>query len=228
MSKPYDILATYYDYLQREVDYTTWQKLVSSYIKKDSKILEIGCGTGKLANLLNLKQYDYKGYDYSSAMISQAKTLYPEYNFFTADAYNYLDEAKYDMIICFMDTINYLTDLNKLKTTFENISNNLSDSGVFIFDIHMEDNIYNFDGYLESGFIDGDEYRWYSHIIDERNNIVAHDFEFNVANEKYFECHHQNISPKNVYEDLFNNYFTILDHFEDDYRYYYVLTKRRF
>lgn len=228
MAKAYDILAKYYDYLQRDIDYSTWSNLVKNYSSKDSKILEIGCGTGKLISLLDVDSKQYHGYDFSKSMIDIAKCNNHGYDFFVADACEYKTNDKFDLIICFMDTINYIIDLSKLDALFKNHSEMLSDSGYFIFDIHQEENIYNFDGYLESGFIDGDEYRWYSHIIDEKHHIVAHDFEFIIDKEKHTETHIQNISSRDVYYTLLKKYYNIVETFDDDYRHYFILSKRRF
>ncbi len=228
MAKAYEVLSKYYDYLQRDIDYSVWSNLTNKYLSNGTSVLEIGCGTGKLVSLLNVNPELYKGYDYSSSMIEIAQKNYPQYDFITADATTFKINDKFDLIICYMDTINYIVDLTKLEELFKNHCDMLLDNGYFIFDIHQQDNLYNFDGYLESGFIDGDEYRWYSHIIDERNNIVAHDFEFKVDKKKYSETHLQRLDSKEKYLELINKYFIVKETYDDDYRHYFILQKRRF
>lgn len=68
-----------------------WPELANSlrgFIKEEDKILDIGCGNGRLLDLFKRKEIDYIGIDNSEGQIMEAKAKYPEENFFVADALN--------------------------------------------------------------------------------------------------------------------------------------------
>ncbi len=225
MASAYDYLASYYDYLQKELDYQVWVDLVNRYYKPNQTVLEVGCGTGKLANMLDLKPDCYNGFDLSKPMIDIALDKHSRYNFFVADGCSYQSDKLYDLVICFMDTVNYITELAKVEQLFNQVADNLVDGGIFMFDIHKEDNLDNFDGYLESGFINDNQYRWLSQVIDYDKCLVAHNFEFIINHQKYEEEHIQVIYEQEVYKNLLKNKFTVIDLIEDDYRYYFIVKK---
>lgn len=58
------------------------------YIKEGDKILDIGCGNGRLYELVKEKSVDYVGIDNSEKMIEIAKKKFPEARFLIADALN--------------------------------------------------------------------------------------------------------------------------------------------
>ncbi len=224
MLSSYEMLAKYYNHLQREIDYSKWIELSHPFLKQ--KVLEIGCGTGTFAN--QMKFENYIGFDISPNMIKQAKKNYPNLSFYVDDAITFQVKEKFDHIICYMDTLNYIISEKKIIEFFKHVYDALNSKGIFIFDIHQISNLENFDGYLESGFIDGDEYRWYSHVYDYNQGLVGHDFTFYIKGKVYEEKHVQQILTKENYERLFQNYFTILKIEQDEYRVYYTLQKRSY
>ncbi len=85
--------------------------------KKDSKILDIGFGTGVLAHKLYEHGHRIDGLDFSPKMISIAKTKMPDANLVEWDISNglpaELEEKKYDFIISTY-TLHHLTDKEKI------------------------------------------------------------------------------------------------------------------
>ena len=61
---------------------------IRDYIKNGDKILDIGCGNGRLLELLKDKRIDYIGIDNSEELIRIAKNRYPQNKFLMADALN--------------------------------------------------------------------------------------------------------------------------------------------
>lgn len=66
--------------------------------KKGERILDIGCGTGNLANTLHEVGADIVGIDFSTNMIAQAKQKYPHIAFHVADATKLTYEQEFDAI----------------------------------------------------------------------------------------------------------------------------------
>lgn len=69
--------------------YCLWPELADNFqgfIKEEDKILDIGCGNGRLLDLFKKKKIDYVGIDNSEGQIKEAKAKYPKKNFLVADA----------------------------------------------------------------------------------------------------------------------------------------------
>lgn len=67
------------------------------YIKKGDKVLDLGCGNGRLIELFD-KDIDYLGVDQSQKLIEAAKKRFPSGKFFVADALNLPFKKKFDVI----------------------------------------------------------------------------------------------------------------------------------
>jgi Glycosyl transferase family 2/Methyltransferase domain len=76
-----------------------------------ARVLELGCSRGDL--LAALKPSYGVGVDLSSALVSQAKALYPHLKFVEADAHCFDAGEKFDFIIC-SDIVNDLWDVQQV------------------------------------------------------------------------------------------------------------------
>ena len=85
-------------------------------IKQNERILEIGCGTGQLANrLFDEGKRKYKGYDFSKQAIKVCKGLdLAPMQFEIGDAYNSDLYADYDVFLC-CETLEHLQDKAVLR-----------------------------------------------------------------------------------------------------------------
>jgi len=75
MGKFYSSADLYMEQLKTH-DVSLYEKFIRKifkYIKKGSKILEVGCGVGQVSNFLVEKEYDVTGVDISSLFINEAK-----------------------------------------------------------------------------------------------------------------------------------------------------------
>jgi len=227
MEKPYAKLAEYYDYLQGDIDYTIWKEWVKEKTPKfQTEILEVGCGTGKLANMLVTEGIHVEAFDISDAMIYEAQKKYPKINFYQDDMRTFKTDKKYDVIICFMDTINYLLEEKDIESFFNQAYKALKKNGILLFDIHQLDNLDNFHGYMESGYIDKDMYSWESLITDGEKNIVTHSFKFEVGDSIYKEKHQQRIMSVEFYQKIWQEKFEHIEIKKDNYRLYIELQKK--
>jgi len=57
-------------------------------------------------------------------------------NFMVQDMADYSIENKFDLIVSFFDSLNYLTDIDQLNNCFKNAASSLSKNGLFIFDMN--------------------------------------------------------------------------------------------
>lgn len=110
-----DFYASIYDYLvynNLKNDYEVGYIINKATPTSQSKILDVGCGTGHHVALLASKQFEVLGIDNSVSMVKKAKEIYPNYKFEVADA---LDSSAfqpdtYTHILCMYFTIYYFQD----------------------------------------------------------------------------------------------------------------------
>jgi SAM-dependent methyltransferase len=57
----------------------------SAYVRKGDKVLDLGCGNGRLSEILKPKNVDYLGMDNNSALIEKARQRFPEAEFQLGD-----------------------------------------------------------------------------------------------------------------------------------------------
>jgi ubiquinone/menaquinone biosynthesis C-methylase UbiE len=80
-----------YNLIAEEFSGTRWKiwpeyHIFRDYIKDGDKILDIGCGNGRLLDLFEDRKIEYLGIDSSENQVQEAKKKYPDYAFLTADA----------------------------------------------------------------------------------------------------------------------------------------------
>jgi len=110
-----------YDYLvfnNLKDDYEVGYIMNSASPSSESKILDIGCGTGHHVSSLASKGLDVLGIDISPSMIDKAKSNFPDYKFNIGDALNnhLFESNSFTHILCMYFTIYYFKD----KTVFFN------------------------------------------------------------------------------------------------------------
>jgi len=108
-----------YDYLVFNTiknDYEIGFIINSAKPSSESKILDVGCGTGHHVASLGAKGLDVLGIDISSSMIEKAKANYPDYKFEIANALDgtIFQPDSFTHILCLYFTIYYFKD----KTVF--------------------------------------------------------------------------------------------------------------
>ena len=110
-----DFYADIYDYLvfnNLKDDYEVGYIMNSVSPSSQSKILDIGCGTGHHVSSLGSKGLDVLGIDISPSMIKKAKTNFPDYKFTVGDALNnhLFESNSFTHILCMYFTIYYFKD----------------------------------------------------------------------------------------------------------------------
>jgi|SRR3989344_1825978 len=90
---------------------------IKKYIKKDDKILEIGCGSGNLLRFIDCK--NIFGLDISENMIKETKKAVQNGNFIVGDAENLPYENNFFDKVIISEVLYYLPELEKaIKETY--------------------------------------------------------------------------------------------------------------
>lgn len=82
----YNLIASDFSRTRNRV----WEELefLEKYVYDNEKILDVGCGNGRLYELFKERTIDYYGVDFSEKLIEIAGKRYPQFKFQVADAFN--------------------------------------------------------------------------------------------------------------------------------------------
>lgn len=140
----YGDFAYYYDLLTENVDYESrcdyiYNLLADNGVGKGI-LLDLACGTGTLSLLLAEKGYDVIGVDGSEDMLSIAQEKKYESGsdlLFLCQKMEELDLfGTINAAVCTLDSINHVTDEDRVKEIFRRVSLFMEDKGIFIFDVN--------------------------------------------------------------------------------------------
>ena len=152
----YTDFAYVYDTFMDETPYEQWAEFIQNTIKEygisepkrsddllqseKNLVLDLGCGTGTLTELLAEAGYDMIGVDYSSDMLEIAmekreqsghEILYLQQDMRELELYSTIGT-----VISVCDSLNYILEEEELLTVFKLVENYLFPGGIFIFDFN--------------------------------------------------------------------------------------------
>jgi len=131
--------SKYYNLLYKDKDYSLETSYIIDLLKKYTpnakSILELGCGTGKHANILAENGYSILGIDTSKTMLNEAKKLSSSsVTFELGDVRNFRAKQKFDAVISLFHVASYQTTNDDLINYFKTAKAHLDRDGIFIFD----------------------------------------------------------------------------------------------
>ena len=137
-----NLYSQYYDLLYRDKDYAGEVEYIIKLIKENSNetktLLDMGCGTGKHAELLCNNGYIVHGIDLSEDMLEIAKNrrIYKDDRlFFSRSNIQELKlNKKFDVVVSLFHVMSYQNSNDQLIKAFEVAKNHLKNNGIFIFD----------------------------------------------------------------------------------------------
>ena len=140
----YTDFARVYDELMDETPYMGWSLFLVSKLRghgiTDGLVLELGCGTGNMTELLHTAGYDMIGVDASADMLEQAVRKKEEARidvlYLMQDMESFELYGTVRAVVCCCDGINYLTEPEALLHSFKLVNNYLDPGGVFLFDFN--------------------------------------------------------------------------------------------
>lgn len=142
----YTDFASVYDQFMDETPYEKWSENVISILRenhiKDGLVLELGCGTGSMTELLAAKGYDMIGIDYSDEMlyIAQEKKMESGHDilYLNQDMREFELYGTVRAIVSVCDSLNYLLEEEDMISCFKLVNNYLDPEGIFFFDFNTD------------------------------------------------------------------------------------------
>lgn len=212
-------IAPFYDELMEAVPYSMWASyyrlLLAHQGVEPIRILDVCCGTGTLTQSLARDGFQMAGFDLSSTMINEAKAKAAEAGldiwYEIADAAEVDLAARFDAAYSFFDSLNYITDLARLRMAIERVYAHLDRGGSFIFDLNTA---YAFEAKMfdqqDTRAKQRVKYNWVGEY-DKSSRIIKVAMEFWVDGEKVTETHVQRAHrPEEIEELLLNAGFVDL------------------
>ena len=142
----YTSFASVYDTFMDNVPYGEWggyiYTLLCRYGVKSGIVLDLGCGTGTMTEILAGYGYDMIGVDNSEDMLELAM----EKRIASGHDILYLlqDMREFELygtvraVVSVCDSVNYITEPEELAGVFRLVNNYLDPGGIFIFDFNTE------------------------------------------------------------------------------------------
>lgn len=151
----YKSFAQVYDLFMNNVPYEEWCRYLTGLLEEygipGGLLLELGCGTGSMTELLSQKGYDMIGVDNSEDMLEIAMDKRVDSGhdilYLLQDMREFELYGTVRAIISICDSMNYILEEEDLLQVFRLVNNYLDPGGYFIFDLNT---IYKYEQIGES------------------------------------------------------------------------------
>lgn len=142
----YTSFARVYDTFMDNVPYKEWadylEKVLKEYGIDDGLVLDLGCGTGSMTEMLAASGYDMIGVDNAEEMLEIAMEKKVESGhdilYLLQDMREFELYGTVRAVISACDSVNYITDDEDLTEVFRLVNNYLDPEGLFVFDFNTE------------------------------------------------------------------------------------------
>ena len=140
-SEAYTSFAKVYDTFMDNIPYEEWGTYLTGLLKeygvKEGLVLELGCGTGSMTEILAGKGYDMIGADNSEEMleiaIEKRERSGHDILYLLQDMREFELYGTVRAVVSVCDSVNYVTEEEELIEVFRLVNNYLDPKGVFIF-----------------------------------------------------------------------------------------------
>lgn len=140
----YTSFASVYDTFMDNIPYEEWTEYLINILKEygvnDGLVLDLGCGTGNMTELLAKAGYDMIGVDNAEEMLEIAMEKRAESGhdilYLLQDMREFELYGTVKAIVSICDSVNYITEEEDLLEVFRLANNYLDPKGVFVFDFN--------------------------------------------------------------------------------------------
>ncbi|WP_028544888.1 class I SAM-dependent DNA methyltransferase [Paenibacillus taiwanensis] len=179
----YGQFALVYDRLMADMPYEKWLQFANAawerYGVTPQSIVDLGCGTGTIAIPLAKQGMQVTGIDLADAMLTIAREKEQDAGRMTGSVQWVCQDMRHwevpeqvDAVISFCDCINYVTELEDVRSVFQQTAKQLRPGGMFMLDMH---HVRQFEYYAQQQPFTLDEgdvaYIWHSEYDESRHEI---------------------------------------------------------
>lgn len=196
--------AAVYDLFMDDVPYGEWRQRIVEVLKEygieEGLVLDLGCGTGTLTELLAESGYDMIGVDASEEMLELAAEKKARSGhdilYLLQDMREFELYGTVRAVISVCDSVNYITEEADLLQVFRLVNNYLDPGGIFLFDINT---VYKYETLLRENTIaenrEEGSFIW-ENYYDPKERLNEYDLTLFIRQEdglyrKYEETHFQ-------------------------------------
>lgn len=211
----YGEFARVYDMFQDNVDYEHWVIWLKQQLKEygimDGLVLDLGCGTGTMTELLAEAGYDMIGVDNSEEMLAEAMEKRVESGhdilYLLQDMQEFELYGTVRAVVSVCDSLNYVTDEEELEHVFSLVNNYLDPNGIFLFDMNT---VYKYQTMIGDATIaenrEEGSFIW-ENSYDEETGINTYELALFLPRpdglyEKTEEVHYQKAYPLEIIKEL--------------------------
>lgn len=233
----YADFSNVYDMFMDNIPYEQWADRIEHILRQnninDGLVLDLGCGTGTLTELMAKRGYDMIGVDSSEDMLAEAIEKRPDdldILYLNQDIREFELYGTVRAVISSCDTLNYVTEPEDLLDVLKLVNNYLEPDGVFIFDMNaiekyeevLSDNVFA-ENRDNASFIWENMYDSETQINEYALTLFIEDEESGMY-EKSEEFHYQRAYSREEIADLLDRAgFAVLDMTEEDMRLFYTV-----
>ena len=142
----YTNFAAVYDTFMDNIPYEEWGDYLKELLKKnqveEGLVLDLGCGTGTMTEILAEAGYDMIGVDTSEDMLEIAMEKKEKSGhdilYLLQDMREFELYGTVKAVVSICDSVNYITEEEELLEVFRLVNNYLDPKGIFIFDFNTE------------------------------------------------------------------------------------------
>lgn len=140
----YTSFASVYDTFMDNIPYEEWAEYLVALLKEhqveEGLVLDLGCGTGSMTELLAQAGYDMIGIDNAEEMleiaIEKREKSGHDILYLLQDMREFELYGTVRAIVSICDSVNYITEEDELVEVFRLVNNYLDPKGMFIFDFN--------------------------------------------------------------------------------------------
>ena len=137
----YDAMAPWDEHFHDHPRFSTWvslfKQLIDTHRPAGSRLLDIGCGTGRSSAEFAGMGYDVTAYDLSPGMIARARSRWDTSGatFLVGDLRDPPPLGTFDVVVSFNEAFAHLDGEQDLAAALSCVADQLNEGGVLIFDL---------------------------------------------------------------------------------------------
>lgn len=134
----YDSFSKFYDAAMQDYSWCDHflQTIIEEKVPTTDSVLELGCGTGRILEIISNTFNTSAGIDISEPMLEFAKKRLPSTDFYTMDMTTFSLPGQFNLIYSLYDSINHLLDYTDWERMFHQVHKHLTAEGIAIFDMN--------------------------------------------------------------------------------------------